>query len=62
MIGFQRYLPPDCRVLHEEALEGALRDQPDGRVDPEGHHPVLRICPGETEGPLPQHAVLQATD
>ena len=40
----------------------ALRDQPDGRADAEGNHPVLRICAGETEGPLPQHTLLQTTD
>ena len=57
-----RHLPSHRGELHEETSEGTLRDQPDGRVDSEGNHPVLRICSGETEGPLPQHALLQAAN
>ena len=56
------HLPPDRRVLHAEAHARPVRGQPDGRADPQGHHAVLRLRAGEAEGPLPQHALLQAAD
>ena len=42
-----------------ETPAGAVRDQPDGRADAEGRHAVLRLRPGEAEGPLSQHALLK---
>lgn len=37
----------------------ALRDQPDGAVDPEGCLTVLCVCWGTSEDSLPEHPVLQ---
>ena len=45
-----RHFPPHRGDVHEETLEGPLRDQPHGRVDAERDHPVLRLCSREAEG------------
>ena len=48
--------------IPEKAHEAALRSEPYGRTDAEGYHSVLRLRPGETKGPLPQHPLLQTPD
>ena len=48
--------------IPEKAHEAALRSEPYGRTDTEGNHSVLRLRPGETEGALPQHPLLQTPD
>lgn len=39
----------------------AIRDQSHGRTHASWRYPILRICRGETEGALSQHALLQGT-
>ena len=49
-LALQCHLPSDGRILHDQAHAPALRGQPDGRAHPQGHHAVLRLRAGKTEG------------
>ena len=51
--------PPPSPSSLDKAHEESIRDQPDGRVDSQGRHTVLRLCAGEAEGALPQHPLFQ---
>ena len=46
----QCHVPLDGRIFHVQAHAPALRGQPDGRAHAEGHHTVLRLRAGKTEG------------